>query len=63
MTLSTTTPAALSHKIQAIAQKREVLVALQQKDLGDLNLDVLQTLEELDDLLALFQQKFPQAML
>ncbi|MEI6430268.1 MAG: hypothetical protein WCO45_18080 [Pseudanabaena sp. ELA607] len=59
MTLSTTTTATLSSKIQAIAQKREVLVTLRQKDLGDLNLDVIQAIEELDDLLVLFQQKFP----
>lgn len=52
----------LREKITYIQDRREVLVKLLgQPNLGTLRIDVNQALEELDDLLAEFQQIFPQA--
>jgi hypothetical protein len=47
-------------KIRAIQDKREVLVQLlEQPNLGTLRIDVNQALEEIDDMLELFRQTFP----
>lgn len=50
----------LQTRIEAIAQKRQLLEQLKSRsDLGNLSLDVAQALEELDELLHLFRQTFP----
>jgi hypothetical protein len=50
----------LQNRIEAIAQKRQLLEQLKgRSDLGNLTLDVEQALEELDELLSLFRQTFP----
>ena len=54
------TPEALKEKFVAIASKRELLVQLSLKDnLGNLSIDVMQALEELDDLLIEIRKIFP----
>lgn len=51
----------LIEQIVAIEKKRDLLVKLQEKpDLGPLQLDVEQALEELDELIAEFKATFPQ---
>lgn len=53
-------PEAIKAKIQAIALKRNALVQIsQQENLGNLRIDVIQALEEMDDLLAEFKRTFP----
>ncbi|MDX1977051.1 MAG: hypothetical protein SFT94_05200 [Pseudanabaenaceae cyanobacterium bins.68] len=53
-------PEVIKAKIQAIALKRNALVQIsQQENLGNLRIDVIQALEEMDDLLAEFQRTFP----
>ncbi|NJK60736.1 MAG: hypothetical protein HC918_11515 [Oscillatoriales cyanobacterium SM2_1_8] len=55
------TPEALQERIAAIAQQREALVRLsQQENLGTLQLDAKQALEEMDDLIAELSRTFPQ---
>lgn len=51
---------AIRDRVELIRSKREVLVKLlQQPDLGMLRIDVNQALEEMDDLLAEFENVFP----
>lgn len=51
----------IKERIAVIESKRESLVALLEKpDLGTLRIDVNQALEELDELIAEFQQTFPE---
>lgn len=50
---------AIRARVATIQEKREVLVRLlEQPDLGTLRIDVNQALEEVDELLAEFQQTF-----
>lgn len=54
------TPEIIKTKILAIASKRYVLVELAAKDnLGNLTIDVLQALDEINDLLDEFKKTFP----
>ncbi len=54
------TPASIKDKIVAIASKRSSLVKLSlRSDLGNLHIDVIQALEEIDDLLQEFRNTFP----
>lgn len=54
------TPASIKDKIVAIASKRSSLVKLSlRSDLGNLRIDVIQALEEIDDLLQEFRNTFP----
>jgi hypothetical protein len=54
------TPETIKSKITAIAAMRSSLVRLsQQPNLGNLSIDVAQTLEEIDDLLLEFKKTFP----
>jgi hypothetical protein len=54
------TPASIKDKIVAIASKRSSLVRLSlRSDLGNLQIDVTQALEEIDDLLQEFRNTFP----
>ncbi|CAN1212929.1 hypothetical protein TUMEXPCC7403_22185 [Tumidithrix helvetica PCC 7403] len=54
------TPETIKGKITAIATMRASLVQLsQQKNLGNLSIDVAQALEEIDDLLQEFKKTFP----
>jgi hypothetical protein len=54
------TPASIKDKIVAIASKRSTLVKLSlRSDLGNLRIDVVQALEEIDDLLQEFRNTFP----
>jgi hypothetical protein len=51
---------AIRDRVNLIRSKREVLVKLlEQPDLGMLRIDVNQALEEMDDLLAEFDNVFP----
>jgi hypothetical protein len=51
-------------KILAIAHKRSVLIQLSAQDnLGNLTIDVLQALEEINDLIADFQKTFPDCVI
>ena len=51
----------IKERIAVIESKRESLVVLLEKpDLGTLRIDVNQALEELDELIAEFQQAFPE---
>lgn len=51
----------LQAQIAQLESKREVLIQLlEQPDLGTLRIDVDQTLEEMDDLIAEFRRTFPQ---
>ncbi len=48
-------------KVNAIALKRGSLVQLSQQDnLGNLRIDVIQALEEMDDLMEDFKRTFPE---
>ncbi len=50
----------VKEKVMAIAQKREVLMKLSQRDdLGNLRIDVTQALEEIDDLIEELNKTFP----
>lgn len=52
----------LQQRLVAIASKREFLVRLlEEPNIGGLRVDVDQALEELDDLIAEFEQVFPNA--
>jgi hypothetical protein len=54
------TPETIKEKVVAIATKRISLVRLsQQENLGNLQIDVTQALEEIDDLLEEFRKTFP----
>jgi ABC-type branched-subunit amino acid transport system ATPase component len=54
------TPEIIKEKIVAIAQKRSALIQLStQENLGNLTIDVIQALEEINDLLAEFTKTFP----
>lgn len=54
------TPDSIKAKIVAIAQKRSALVQLSAQDnLGNLTIDVVQALEEINDLLEDFKKTFP----
>ena len=54
-------PELVKAKINAIALKRNSLVQLSQQDnLGNLRIDVIQALEEMDDLIEDFKRTFPQ---
>lgn len=58
------TPEVIKEKVIAIASKRSALVQLSQQDnLGNLNIDVTQALEEMDDLLEEFRKTFPDCSL
>lgn len=51
---------AIRDRVELIRSKREVLLKLlEQPDLGMLRIDVNQALEEMDDLLAEFDNVFP----
>jgi hypothetical protein len=53
-------PDSLKTKCEAIASKRELLLKLSLKDnLGSLQIDVIQALEELDDLIIELKKTFP----
>lgn len=53
------TPESLKARLVTIASKRELLVQLSLKDnLGSLNIDIIQALEELDDLLIEIRKVF-----
>jgi hypothetical protein len=55
------TPETIKAKITAIASKRDSLVRISQQDgLGNLRIDVIQALEEMDDLIEEFKRTFPQ---
>ena len=52
----------IKEKITLIESKREFLVMLLEKpDLGTLRIDVNQAVEELDELIAEFQETFPES--
>jgi hypothetical protein len=54
------TPDSIKAKIVAIAQKRSALVQLSTQDnLGNLTIDVVQALEEINDLIEDFKKTFP----
>jgi hypothetical protein len=54
------TPDSIKAKILAIAQKRSALVQLSTQDnLGNLTIDVVQALEEINDLIEDFKKTFP----
>ncbi|AFY73703.1 hypothetical protein Syn7502_01647 [Synechococcus sp. PCC 7502] len=54
------TPESIKEKIAVIALKRSVLIQLSNReDLGNLTIDVVQALEEINDLIADFQKTFP----
>jgi len=54
------TPSTIKEKIVAIAQKKSVLVQLSAQDnLGNLTIDIMQALEEIDELIGDFQKTFP----
>jgi len=54
------TPESIKEKIVAIVLKRSVLVQLSaQTNLGNLTIDVVQALEEINDLIAEFKKTFP----
>ncbi len=58
------TPENIKEKVVAIAAKRSSLVKLsQQTNLGNLQIDVTQALEEVDDLLAEFRKSFPDCLI
>lgn len=53
---------AIRDRVELIRSKREALVKLlEQPDIGMLRIDVNQALEEMDDLLAEFDDVFPAA--
>jgi hypothetical protein len=55
---------AIRDRVELIRSKREALVKLlEQPDLGMLRIDVNQALEEMDDLLAEFDNVFPTSTL
>jgi hypothetical protein len=50
----------IQEQINQLERKRDVLIQLlEQPDLGTLRIDVDQTLEEMDDLIAEFRRTFP----
>jgi len=54
------TPETIKAKIEAIATKRSALVQLSAQDnLGNLTIDVVQALEEINDLIEDFKKTFP----
>jgi hypothetical protein len=58
------TPDTVKAKIVAIAQKRSALVQLSTQDnLGNLTIDVVQALEEINDLLEDFKKTFPDCQI
>jgi hypothetical protein len=58
------TPDTVKTKIVAIAQKRSALVQLSTQDnLGNLTIDVVQALEEINDLLEDFKKTFPDCQI
>ncbi|MFN3925905.1 MAG: hypothetical protein ACK4QL_00970 [Pseudanabaenaceae cyanobacterium] len=58
--MSSPNPEVIRQRIQAIVSKRELLVKLAERpDLTDLKLDITQALQEMDDLIAEFQEIFP----
>jgi hypothetical protein len=58
------TPDSIKAKILAIAQKRSALVQLSTQDnLGNLTIDVVQALEEINDLLEDFKKTFPDCQI
>jgi len=57
------TPEIIKAKILAIAHKRSVLIQLStQSNLGNLSIDVIQALEEINDLLEEFRKTFPDCI-
>jgi hypothetical protein len=55
------TPEVIKAKFQAIRLKRDSLLHLSQQDnLGNLKIDAIQALEEMDDLIEDFRRTFPE---
>ncbi|MFN3359985.1 MAG: hypothetical protein ACK421_00910 [Pseudanabaenaceae cyanobacterium] len=58
------TPENIKAQVRAIVLKRQALVQLsQQNNLGDLKIDVMQALAEMDDLIQEFNRTFPDCAL
>ncbi len=58
------TPETIKTKISSIAAKRSVLIRLStQENLGNLNIDITQALEEINDLITDFQKTFPDCVI
>lgn len=58
------TPENIKAQVRSIVLKRQALVQLsQQTNLGDLKIDVMQALAEMDDLIQEFNRTFPDCAL